>query len=432
MKLAVPVVVVQLSLMSLGIVDSAMVGRLSHDALAAVALGHTFTMFFLLFGFGLSMGLDPLVSQAWGAREHHAIGRFLCGGLAIACGMTIPMTIVMQYGESILGALGTAPELIVPAADYARMVSSGNFAFLGFCVLRQTLQATGVVRPVVTAGLVSNVFNVIANLGLVFGWFGLPAMGVEGSAAATSLSRWIVLLVFLISARPQLGSITIVRPFASAAATAPRLFGIGLPIAVQVSLEVGIFTATGFLIARLGELEMAGHAITMQLAALVFMIPMGIAAAAATRVGNAVGAGETDRARLSARLALSCGAGCMAVTGIVFLTIPEVLARIFTDEAPVIALAVLLLRVAGAFAVVDGIQCVAAGILRGIADTRWPMVLALLGYWGLGLPIGWWLAFEREMGPRGLWWGLTAGLTAAAVLLTLRLRARFRGHVARV
>lgn len=430
-RLAVPVVVVQLSLMSLGNVDTAMVGRLSDTALAAVALGHAYTMFALLFGFGVMMGLDPLVAQAWGAREHSAVGRYLSGAIATAVVLTVPFTAFMWFAEPLLRWMGTDPALVAPAADYCRQVSTGNLAFLLFCALRQTLQATGLVRPVVIAGIAANVFNVFANLGLVFGWFGLPALGVEGSAAATAMSRWVLLGTFVVVARDRLSGIAIANPVRDARATAPRLLGIGLPIAIQVSLEVGVFTVTAFLMGRLGELQMAAHSVTIQLAALVYMIPLGIGAAAATRVGNAVGEGDVDRARLCGRLALACGAGIMVLTGLAFLAVPELLARVFTDDRAVIGLAALLLPIAGWFAVFDGIQCVAGGILRGIADTRWPMVLALIGYWGLGLPAGLWLAFSRDLGPRGLWWGLTVGLGAAAVLLSLRLRRRFSGSITR-
>jgi MATE family multidrug resistance protein len=292
------------------------------------------------------------------------------------------------------------------------------------------LQAGSVVRPAVIAVAASNLINVVANYGLVFGGFGLPALGVYGSGLATSIARWSLFLVLLASGGSSLRRLLVGRLGwrLFARALDPRehapTFRLGLPIALHNAAEFWVFSAVGLMMGSLGALQFAAHQIALNLAALTFMVPLGIASAAATRVGNAVGRLDGPGVRRSARVALVLGGGVMAGSATVFALAPRLLSRAYTPDLEVVALAALLLPIAAVFQVADGLQVVAAGVLRGAADTTWPAVIALIGFWGVGLPLGWLLAYRYGLGPVGLWWGLSAGLIATAMALGLRVRAR--------
>jgi MATE family multidrug resistance protein len=207
---------------------------------------------------------------------------------------------------------------------------------------------------------------------------------------------------------------------------------IGLPIAVHNTLELGIFALAALLIGRIGVDDLGGHQIAINLASLSFMVPLGISGAASTRVGNAIGRGDLPAARRSAAACLLLGGGAMLGFALLFAAFPEPLGRLYTRDPGVLAVVVALLPIAAMFQVFDGLQVVSAGVLRGAADTTFPAAMALLGYWALALPVGWYLAFRAGLGARGLWWGFVVGLTAVAILLLLRIASRFRAPVDRV
>ncbi len=210
-----------------------------------------------------------------------------------------------------------------------------------------------------------------------------------------------------------------------------RLFALGVPVGFQIGLEMWVFGTVAVIMGSIGATELAGHQIALNLAALSFMVPLGLAGAAAARVGNAIGSGDQERARRAARIALTLGASVMAFFGLLFAAFPSNSRGLFTPDRAAIEMAAMLLPIAAAFQIADGIQVVGAGILRGTADTRFPAIIAFLGYWVLGLPVGLLLAFPLEWGPRGLWWGLTLGLASVAAMFVTRIRVRFRGHIGR-
>lgn len=432
-RLATPVVLVQLGMMLLGIVDTMMLGRLSGEALAAGSLGNTVTFAVGIGGMGLLMALDPLVAQAYGAQDHARVATHFERGTVLALALTVPMSLVMWYAEPALILARQKPELAADASIYLRYLVPGNAAFLLFVVFRQTIQAMSVVWPAVLAMAVANVFNVVANYALVFGHFGFPALGLVGSAIATTVSRWVMCLGVLVA------SWRILSPYwrgVRFSALDPRryteMLGLGLPIALHISLEMWIFAAVGLMMGSLGAIELAGHQIALNLASLSFMVPLGISAAAATRVGNAIGRRDQVGAQRSATVCLTLGAAVMGGFGLLFYLLPWPLARAFTPEADVLAVAVILLPIAAIFQVADGVQVVASGILRGTADTRIPAVIALVGFWIIGLPLGMLLGFRLAWGPPGLWWGLTAGLSSVALLLAVRTRIRLSASLDRL
>ena len=425
LRLAAPVVLTQVGMMLMGVVDAMMLGRHSELALAAGALGNSVGFGLMSLPMGILMALDPLVAQAFGAGDHRRVSNHLKRGLILAAALAVPLSAVMWRTEDALRLLGQQPEIITDGAAYLRALIAGNLPFLLFVALRQTLQAMSLVRPAVIAIIVANLFNVVANYTLIFGHFGFPALGVAGSAYATSLSRWVMLLTIFAASFPVL------RRYLRAGQRifVPRAFRqtlkVGFPIGMQIGLEMWLFMTIALMMGSLGVRELAAHQIALNLAVMSFMVPLGISGAAATRVGNAIGRRDPDGARRSAAVCLALGAGFMSLAALAFWLVPETLSRLFTPEEGVIAVAVVLLPIAAVFQVSDGLQVVAAGALRGAADTRFPAMIALVGFWLLGLPLGAYLAFRTDLGPRGLWWGITLGLSSVAVLLLARLRYRF-------
>lgn len=428
MRLALPVVLVQVGLMSLNVVDVMMVGHVAVDSavqLAAVSIGGLYVWLLLGTGMGILMALDPLVAQAVGAGEHDAVARSLQRGLLLALLLSVPIAIPVLFVEPVLRACGQQPEVIPIAGNFARWQVWSVPAFLGFVALRQSLQALHRLRPIVIAMIVGNIVNVLLDWVLIYGHLGLPALNAEGCAIATSLSRWLMFLVLLGAAWP--GLVRYLRPLRREVLQLGTLLNqarLGLPIGIQNLMEMGAFAFVSLQMGRLGDTEIAGHQITLNLASLSFMVPLGISAAASVRVGHAIGRRDHVGMRRAAWVAVSAGAATMAVFGAIFALAPELLARCYTHEPAVIAMIVLLLPVAAAFQVFDGIQIVCLGVLRGSGDLRAPMLLHLCGFWVLGIPLSLWLAFRAGMGPRGLWAGLAVALAVVAILLVFRVRWR--------
>ncbi len=431
-SLALPVAVVQMGLVSQGLVDTAMVGRVTEAQLAAVTLGNLYFFGVAVFGMGLLLALDPLVSQAYGAGDHTEIRVALQRGLVLSVVLTLLTALLLALAEPVLSLLGQ-PDAVVPvAAGYARALIAGMWPFYGFVVFRQVLQALGKVAPIVWTIVLANVLNAFANWVLVFGKLGAPAMGAVGSGWATSISRWFMCVVALI-----LGMRLLAPYLRWAGREVLRIAGLwrvvrlGLPIGLQLFLEFGAFGATGIAMGWLGTAALAGHQVALNLAAFAFMIPLGISQAAAVLVGRAVGQGRPGSARRYAGGAILICCGVMSVTAAIFLTLPGPLAAQFTTQGEVVRVAMVLIPVAGMFQLVDGLQVVCTGALRGVADTLRPMIYNVLGFWAFGLPISLVLGFRMGAGPVGLWWGLAAGLGAVAVMLLWRMWTRFRGPLER-
>ena len=425
--LAFPVVVVQVGLVFQGVVDTLMVGRVSPVALAAVALGNLYFFAVSVFGMGVLLALDPLVSQAFGADDPDGVELAVQRGLLLSVALTVLASIALAAAGPVLSALQQPAEVVPVASRYARALILGMLPFYGFVVFRQSLQAVGRVAPIVITIVLANLLNVALNWVLIFGNLGVEPMGAVGSGWATSASRWFMALAVLaLGSRTLLPYMRRIRPEALSAAPLYAMLRLGGPIGLHFLLEFGAFGAIGVTMGWLGTLAMAGHQVAINLASLTFMIPVGVSQAAAVLVGQAVGGGDAPLARRFAGAALAVGAGFMTLSALVFLLIPAPLARLYTDELGVLAIASALIPVAGIFQVADGLQVVCAGVLRGVADTLKPLVINVLGFWLVGMPISLYLGFRTDLGPVGLWWGLAAGLSAVAALLLARVWIRFR------
>lgn len=420
LALAGPVVLAELGWMGMGFVDTAIVGRIGPEAIGAVGIGTALFGTLAIFGMGLLLGLDTLVSQAYGARDLRSCHRALIDGLYLSAIVAGPMLLIAAAINWSLKYWGLPPGVLRLAGPYFSVIAWSLLPLLLYAAFRRYLQAMGLVAAVTFALISANVINAAVNWVLIFGHFGLPALGTRGSAIATLISRVymaavLLLAILLHDRRRHLGLFHVSWGFDTAGVR--RLFALGLPAAAQVTLELGVFSAVTVLAGRVDEASLAAHQVVLNLAGLTFMVPLGVGSAGAVRVGQAVGRRDGGGARRSGWTALLLGVGFMSCAAAAFLLAPGPLVHIFTSNEDVVALGISLLAVAAMFQLFDGLQGVATGVLRGLGDTRTPMVANLLGHWLLGLPIGYSLCFYARWGVVGLWVGLSAGLVVVGLTL---------------
>jgi MATE family multidrug resistance protein len=419
--LALPVVLAEMGWMTMGMVDTLMVGPIGPEAIGAVGLGASIFLAVCIFALGLLLGLDTLVSQAFGADDIDDCHRWLVHGVVLAVGLSIPIAALLLWIATGLDGWGLAPSVLVLTKPYVEIVSWSVLPLLGYGAFRRYLQGMGIVRPVMLALLAANVVNVVVNWMLIYGNLGAPALGVSGAAWATVLSRVSMcgFLLVTILYRERGAKSSVFGSLRLEVAWFRRLLNLGLPAASQLTLEVGAFAAATALAGRLAPASLAAHQIALNYAALSFMVPLGISSAGAVRVGHAVGRRDAPGAARSGWTALLFAGLFMSAAAAVFLSIPRVLLRAFTSDPGVLEVGVTLLFVAAVFQLFDGIQGVATGALRGLGDTRTPMLWNFAGHWLIGLPLGYSLCFVAGLGVIGLWWGLSIGLVICGVALSL-------------
>ena len=423
--LALPVVLAELGWMLQSVVDVIMVGHLGPVAIGAVALGNALYMAPSLFGIGLLLGLDTVVSQAFGRNDHEACHRWLAQGVYMAAVATPPLMLAVYLVTANLFRFGVAPSLIAPSVAYGDTLLWGTLPLLLYAAVRRYLQAVGEVRVITVTFAVANLSNWAFNYVLINGKFGFPAMGVRGSALSTVISRILMaaMLFFFAWNYERRRGHPLFEHWARPASSAMReLLHLGAPVAFQIVAEVAAFGVATVLAGRFSADALAAHQIALNYAALAYMVPLGISSAAAVAVGQATGAGDHPRARLSAKLALGLGVGFMLCSAALFILLPRPLIAVYTRDAPVVAIGIPLLRLAALFAVFDAVQIISTGALRGVGLTRAPMLANLAGYWVVGLPVGMLLAFRLGYGVYGLWIGLSLALMLIAVALLLYWR----------
>ncbi|MDA1094815.1 MAG: MATE family efflux transporter [Acidobacteria bacterium] len=421
-RLATPVVVAELGWIAMGVVDIAMVGRLGPEAIGAVGVGSVVFFAIAVFGIGVLLGLDTLVAQAYGAHRLDECHRWLFHGVGLSLLLAVPLTGVTALVVALLDRWGLEPAVEVLVGPYFSTLLWSILPLLLYAAFRRYLQAMGLVAPVMMALLSANLINVAANWVLIFGNLGAPRLGVQGAAWATCGARvyLALFLLFAILRHDRLHRTGLWHaPRRLDLVRLRRLAGLGVPAAVQVTLEVGVFAAATALAGRLDAATLAAHQIVLSVASVTFMVPLGVGAAGAVRVGHAVGRGDPAGARDAGGAALVIGTGFMACAGVVFILAPSAILRLFTADVAVLAIGVPLVFVAALFQLFDGLQGVATGVLRGLGDTRTPMVWNLAGHWVIGLPLGYVLCFERGWGALGLWSGLCLGLMVVGCVLVV-------------
>jgi len=436
LALALPLVATNLAQIGLTTADVLLIGKLGPEALAAGALGTNLYFAFAFLGIGLVSATAPLMAEAIGRKRRvlRDVRRTVRQGLWSCAAVSVPVWIALWNGEAILLAIRQKPDLAAEAGHYLRVLQWGLLPFLGFSVLRFFLAA--IERPgwSLAVGLMAIPVNVGLAWWLMWGGLGMPAFGLRGAGIATSLTSLLMFLAMaavLVTHRRFRRWALFGRFWRLDWPRFAQLWRLGLPIAATLSFEVGVFNAAALVIGTFGAIPLAAHAIALQLASAVFMVPLGIAQAATVRVGIAYGAADREGLRRSGEAAILLALLFMAASATVFLAVPEPLIAAFVDHADpasaaVVSLGTSFLFLAALFQLADGMQAVGAGLLRGIQDTHVPMLLAGLGYWGIGATLGVLLAFPGGLGPRGVWIGLASGLGVVAVLMLWRWRGRGR------
>lgn len=415
--------------MGMGLVDTVMVGQLGPAAIAATGMGSGVFTAIMIFGAGLMLGVDALVARAAGAGRFDDCLRWLHQAVVLALIVSPVIMGATWIAYLTIDAWGLNPQIGALAKPYLQVIALSALPLMFYAAFRRYLQGMHVVRPVMYALVSANLVNGGANAVLIYGKFGMPALGVTGSAWATCLARLYMALFLYVAIRREhrrRGASHPHVPYAVDGQKLRRLVALGAPAAGQITLEVGVFVLATALAARLDAVSSASHQIAMNIVSTVFMVPLGLASAGAVRVGHAVGARDAQRARHAGWSALLLGAALMAVLCAVLLLFPRPLLAVFTTDARVVGIGTQLLAIAAAFQLFDGTQAVATGILRGIGDTRTPMAMNVIGHWVLGLPVGYALCFRFAWGVSGLWIGLSIGLIFCAVALTMTWVARTR------
>lgn len=430
LRLALPLVFAEIGWMSMGIVDTIMVGRLPNSAVAIGATGLAQSLYhsIAIFGGGLLLGLDTFVAQAFGRQDLDDARHSLVNGLILAVVMTPVLMFAVSFWPSLMQRFGISPELVGPMRPFLMALNWGTLPLLGYFALRRYLQAVNVAHPIMFALISANLVNAFGDWVLIYGHLGFRPMGITGSGWSTCFARLYmaaVLAITLFRVEAKRGFSHWANRLRPDLHRMSALLRLGAPAATQILLEIGAFSAATALCARLGPVPLSGHEIAINCAALMYMVPLGISSAAAVRVGQQLGRGDPEAARRAGWSAIVIGAGFMAGSGLLFVSIPRFIARLFSPDPAVIRVGASLLLVAAAFQLFDGLQTVATGALRGAGDTRTPMFANLVAYWLIGLPVGYWLAFSVGWGAVGIWIGLCVGLMiiGCALLVTWQRKA---------
>jgi len=425
LRLALPLILGQIATVAMNFVDTVMAGRLSAEALAAVALGGAIWASLLLFTIGTLMVVSPEVAQLVGAGVIGRVAHVVRQSGWIAAGLSAVAILVMTHVDPLFGLMHAQPEIVPIAAGYLRALAWGVPGLALYLMLRYLSEGMAHTRPVLYFGVVGLLVNVAANYVLIYGKLGFPALGAVGCGYATAIVFWVQGLGFaayVAGSRYYAAVRPVLRFEAPDLRQLAELLRIGLPIGVSIFLESSLFSGVALLMASLGTEAVAGHQVALNFIAITFMVPLGIAMAITVRVGQAAGRGDIAAIRRSGWTGMGLALCAQVVTAVVLFSVPRRIASIYTSDSSVLDIAASLLVLAAVFQLSDGTQVSAAGALRGLKDTRVPMWITFIAYWGVGLPLGYTLGLRLGLGPRGMWMGLIGGLTTAALLLASRFR----------
>lgn len=436
--LALPMMIAQLANTAMGFVDTVMSGRVSPHDLAAVALGNSIWVPVFLLTTGVVLATTPNVAKRFGAGQHEQIGPLVRQALWMGLGVGCVAAVMMWNAEPLLHLLDVEQALIAPSMAYLRAVACGFPAVALYQVLRCYSDGLGHTRPSMVIGVLGLLLNIPLNYIFIYGKFGVPAMGGVGCGWATGLVMLFMFLAMLFWVhRAEYYQAS--RPFERFDLPAwpelSRLLAVGVPIGIAVFAEASIFSVIALLIGALGATVVAGHQIALNFTSLIFMVPLSLGMAITVRIGQALGRDAPRDARFVAGLGIAAGLFYACFSAGLMLLFSEQIARIYTTDPAVIRVAASLFFYAALFQFSDVVQVTAAGALRGYQDTRMTMVFTLFAYWGIGLPLGYLLGLTETLGeasgPAGLWQGLIAGLSCAAILLSVRLARSARKEIRR-
>lgn len=428
LALGIPLIGAQLAQLGIHTTDVMIVGRLGAEQLAAIVLAGQFYFTIFIFGSGFSIAVVPMVAQAFGRGDTISIRRSLRMGMWVAIIYSLLAVPVFFNAERILLAAGQVPAVAALAGDYVAIAQFGLLPALLFVVLRALVSAIGKAGIILYVTIATLVLNAIFAYALVLGHFGFPAMGLNGAAIVSVVVQvaGFLFIVAFVQGRAETRKYELfVRFWRPDWRALWEVLQLGMPISVTVLAEVSLFTAASLLMGNIGTLQLAAHGIAMQLTSIAFMIPLGLSQAATVRIGIAHGRNDFSNLVRAAVTVVAISCIISLAGGILFALMPQTLGSLFInvnapDAAALLSIAGHFVIVAGAFQLVDGLQAIAAGLLRGLKDARVPMILALISYWPIGFLFAWILAFPVGLGGIGIWLGFLVGLGAAAVFLTAR------------
>jgi MATE family multidrug resistance protein len=405
--------------------DTIMAGRLGAGQLAAVAVGANFVSLFYFAGIGMLMGLSPVVAHAYGAGKKLEIGAFVRQGLWLSLALSAFMLLGVAFVEPALLAIGIDAPTAELARRYVWALAPGLPAINAFYALRFGSEGIGWTRPVMYTAVIGLATNIFLNYVFMYGKFGAPALGAVGTGVATAITYWLLFIVLFVYVKRHPVYVPyqpLVRFEWPQGGPLRELTLLSLPIAGSLILEGGLFSIAALLIGSLGAMAIAAHAIAINYAALMFMIPLSLHSATTIHVGHQLGRGDVAAGRRAGWVGIALCTGIMAVSAGVLIFLRGGIAALYTRDATVLALATQLLGFAAVFQLADGMQVGAAGALRGFKDTRLPLLFNVTAYWCVGFPLAWYLGIERGAGPQGVWIGLIVSLFTGALLQTLRYR----------
>jgi len=429
LHLALPLIMAELGWTTMTIVDTMMVGRQANSAvaIAAVSLGSMIYYAVAIFGTGLLLGLDTLVSRSYGAGDLEDSHRSLVNGVYLGLALAVVLMGIVALLAPALQRLGIQQSILDQAIPYLRALNWSTLPLFLYFVFRRYLQGIDLPKPVMFSLVTANLVNLACNWAFIYGHLGFRAVGTVGSGWATCVGRTYMAAVLMIyclyyDLRYKKGLLQASRRLHFPRMR--RLIELGFPAAMQMGLEVAIFATITALIGRLGAIPLATHQVALQTAAFTYMVPLGISSAAAVRVAQALGRRDAEGASRAGWTALALGTCFMSLTAIAFWTVPRYIVRIYTPDPVVIDGAKALLFVAAFFQLFDGLQAVATGALRGAGDTRTPMICSVLIYWMIGLPLGYFLCFRIGWGATGFWVGFCVALILIGSTLLFFWRRR--------
>jgi len=421
--LAAPLVIGQLTNFGMNFVDTVMAGRLGKVDLGAIAVGSSIWAAGFLFTLGVLLAVSATVSQLDGAGRPRQAGEFTRQALWLALALAAGLIGLVVSAGWVMEALEVEETVAELAMGYLHAIAWGAPALVLMLTLRFFSEGAGYTRPTMYVGLLGIACNIPLNWLLMFGNLGFPRLGAVGAGWATAIVLWLQLLLMVawIARRPQYRVFGVFDRYSGPnLREIAALLKVGLPIGFMVLMEGGMFAASALLVGILGALPVAAHQVAMNYTGLVFMVPLGLSGAITVRVGNAIGRGDPEGARRAGLVGIGIAMVFAIASAGVILLFPEAIVRLYTTDAEVIALAASLLLFAAIFQLSDGLQVAAAGALRGMKDTRIPMLYSVVAYWMIGMSVGWWLTFRADWGPAGMWIGILSGLSVAAVLLSAR------------
>lgn len=422
LRLAVPLALAELGWMAMGVVDIIMAGPLGPAAVGAGSLGAMMFFPIAICGTGLLLGMDTLVAQAFGRGDLRDCRHTLVNGVWLGAALS-PLLVLILWGLiPLLRAVGTNARALVIFEPYLKALTIGVLPLLLYTAFRRYLQAVNVVKPITFALVSANLINIAGDWALMYGHCGLPALGVPGSGFSTSISRTYMAAVLLCAIfwhERKSGHVLFSISWRPDSARIRRLVSLGLPAAGQMLFEGAVFGIVTAMAARLDAISLAAHGIAVNVIGTTFMVPLGISSAAAVRVGQACGRKDARGASTAGSAAMLLSATFMSAAGLLLWLAPQWIVRIYIRDTAVVSMGAVLLRIAAVFELFDGLQITATGALRGLGDTRTPMLAHLIGYWVIGLPTAYVLCFPLRWGAPGIWVGLSAALVLIGAALAL-------------